>query len=577
MSGIFTEITAVCDSDTESTTVNGIALSEGESCKFDDGTNLTIWTTHFTASVTIKRSSSQTTTSGGDDSAFTSDYTPSGTYIDPSKPGFGGILSSGLTIHEVSYDVCSKNIIQIIVSSDDSTPPIVKIETPNSGVIYAKLAAEQPFAEQNESSSVGIYVFESWMVDEESFTITVLKTENAALSTKSTIKVTSCEDTIILYPLPTPKEEIVPSAPKIFDVKVKAEGKLIRAVDVIDEFVNANKPLTVSAIIDSPTPIRAELRFITLGEPVSQYTSVEMIIEPFAALESTYIVNASIPSAMLQGPAASYWIHVVNDESLVAKYASHIIDIKPDGINDLVIVLDSIQNISGRSSYSPIAYITNPSDVPVYGKVSLLADGQKVSTANVLLSPGESVIKLNWFTPSTKKLVSYDISAKLDLYGESIETKPFTLYTFAETQIAALSEFETINTITNEKGNTVAVPYMIYSSLKEGSLDYTVIAPDGTCVIGSSEQCLVSGSTFESRVDSESVILDNQVYRIRYSGPDNVLERFSITSIDPIVGQWTIEHEPKDNLIQQAHAMQDGIVKIKYTAQNTPLITVSSD
>ena len=56
----------------------------------------------------------------------------------------------------------------------------------------------------------------------------------------------------------------------------------------------------------------------------------------------------------------------------------------------------------------------------------------------------------------------------------------------------------------------------------------------------------------------------DQVLRVKYSGADNALERFSITSIDPITGQWTVSVENEDGFIQQAHAVEDISVKVKY-------------
>ena len=529
---------------------------------------------HFSSKAVQSSPSGTTSSSGGGSSTISEEG-----HVD-SKDGFGGILSTGLTIHEVSYDMCDKNKIQIIVSSDDHTPPIVKIKKSNSEIISAELAAEQPFAEQYESSSVGVYVYEATLKrSEQQFTVIVLKTEDATLSTQSTIHVTLCRDTVTVAPLPTPKEEEVnQSAPMIFDFKIKAgDYKFVRVADVIDEFVDINKTMTVSAIIHSPTQFRAELRFITVGEPVSKYTSIEMVPEPLIAFNNTFIVKATIPSELLQEPAISYWIHVVNEDSLVANSEKHKIGIKPDRLIDAVLELDSFQNLSGGSSYRPFAYVTNPSDVPVYGKVSLLANGQPVYTSpGQLFSPGESIVKLEWITPKTNNLASHNISAKLHLYDKSFETKQLTLYTFPKRQTVTLSELDTINMITAKKGNIVAVPSLLSSSLGEKGLDFRVVAPDGTCVIGSLEQCLVSESTFGLPGGVKSIVLENQVYRVRYSGADNVLERFSITSVDPIVGKWTIEHESKESLIPQAHAMQDGTVKITNDAKKTPLITVSS-
>jgi len=500
-----------------------------------------------------------------------------------SKLGFGGILSSGLIIHEVSYDMCSKNTIQITVSSDSNTPPIVKIKKSNSEIIYAELAAEQPLAKQNESSSVGIFVYEVTLKrSEETFTVVVLKTEDSALSTQSRIDITTCQDIVTLAPLPKEeeeKEEFNPFAPMISNLMTKvADDKYVRAEDITDEFISTNKTLTVSVIIYSPTPFGSQLRFVTLGEPASNYEAIEMIAEPILGLNNTFIVNAIIPAELLQAPGVSYWINVFNEDSLAAKSKKYSVNIKPDGIIDAVVELDSIKNLAGGSSYNPIAYVTNPSKVTVYGKVSLLADGQTVYTSpGQLFNPGESIVKLQWATSHTKKLASYDISAKLNLYDNSFETQQLKLYTFPAKQTVALSELGTINLITDEKGNTVAMPSMLYSSLEQEDFDYTVIAPDGTCLIGSSEQCLVSESTFGLPGDSESVILEGQVYRIRYSGADNALERFSITSVDPIVGLWSIQYQLEDSVMPHALAMQDEIVKIKNIAKNTPLITVSSD
>ena len=57
------------------------------------------------------------------------------------------------------------------------------------------------------------------------------------------------------------------------------------------------------------------------------------------------------------------------------------------------------------------------------------------------------------------------------------------------------------------------------------------------CIIGSANECLINESTRRKRGDLESIPYGDQILRVRYSGPDNILERFSITSIDPIVGK----------------------------------------
>jgi hypothetical protein len=74
-----------------------------------------------------------------------------------------------------------------------------------------------------------------------------------------------------------------------------------------------------------------------------------------------------------------------------------------------------------------------------------------------------------------------------------------------------------------------------------------------------------------------SVEIGEQIYRIRYSGQNSPLERFSVTSVDPIVGTWSIMLESDDGIIPEAHAIADVHLKVKYRSTYTNLITVSSE
>jgi len=98
---------------------------------------------------------------------------------------------------------------------------------------------------------------------------------------------------------------------------------------------------------------------------------------------------------------------------------------------------------------------------------------------------------------------------------------------------------------------------------------YKVVAPDGTCVIGGADTCLVTQSTFGFKGKLKSITIGDQVYRVRYSGPDSPLERFSITSVEPIKGSWKVEIDSNNNLVPQAHAMEDVFLKIKYKAETS--------
>ncbi len=130
--------------------------------------------------------------------------------------------------------------------------------------------------------------------------------------------------------------------------------------------------------------------------------------------------------------------------------------------------------------------------------------------------------------------------------------------------------------ITDSDGNAIARPALIYASQPlDSETKFKVTAPDGTCVIGSHESCMVSESTSQLRGGLMSVTIGEQIYRVKYSGPDSQLERFSITSFDPIIGNWAVELE-QEGLIQQAHASEDIEIKIKYRTEDASIVTFSS-
>jgi hypothetical protein len=87
---------------------------------------------------------------------------------------------------------------------------------------------------------------------------------------------------------------------------------------------------------------------------------------------------------------------------------------------------------------------------------------------------------------------------------------------------------------------------------------------------------MVKHSTLGKRGNAESIEINGQVYRVRYSGQDSPLERFSITSVDPIEGVWSVSLE-SDNMVPEAHASEDTQIKIKYRTMFAKPITLTSD
>ena len=60
---------------------------------------------------------------------------------------------------------------------------------------------------------------------------------------------------------------------------------------------------------------------------------------------------------------------------------------------------------------------------------------------------------------------------------------------------------------------------------------------------------------------------------MRYTGSNDPLERFSITSVDSMSGNWKVEIDSANSLLPMAHAMDDVSLKVKYRAVELPFVT----
>jgi hypothetical protein len=135
---------------------------------------------------------------------------------------------------------------------------------------------------------------------------------------------------------------------------------------------------------------------------------------------------------------------------------------------------------------------------------------------------------------------------------------------------------ESIRYVRDAASNSIARPALLYASSDAEGAQFRVSAPDGSCVIGGESDCLVTDSTANRRGGLDSVIIYGQIYRVRYSGDANVLERFSITSLDSVAGDWKVEILPEDRIIPYAEAEEQTMLTVKYRAERESLITVTS-
>ena len=449
---------------------------------------------------------------------------------------------------------------RILVSIDSEEYPEVKLHTTKLGTITAKLSDVQPYEQQNLLTKQDKYVYEASISSDEIFMMVSVKEQGVSVprSVQTAVHITECTGGSILSEIPELEfEEIDPSAAQIFDVKVDIDG-VTQPASVAGLYTESD--VVVTGIVSSDTALdTVDLKLVPIGESIENSIALTMSITEMP-LVGLYSVNATIPAALVTNPAISYWIAATNadGESTSVPYT---LGAKPDGVVSANIELDYDTNEHEGRTLKADAYVTV--DKPAYGTVSLLIDGTPVSVQSGLFVSGDTKVDLDWITPKVGADKQYEVQAKLDLYGDVSQTSTGVLYTYDRTQSVSIANLQTISPVT-AGDKTIATPALVYASNSDSSLQFRVTDPAGHCIIGSDDSCAVTGSTYAMRGDLASVEHDGQIYRVKYSGSDNVLERFSITSIDPIQGDWTVTLESTDDTIPQAYAMPDVSLKIKY-------------
>nr|WP_179360935.1 hypothetical protein [Nitrosopumilus cobalaminigenes] len=480
--------------------------------------------------------------------------------------GFGGFLSTPLAINEIYYDKCVDNMAKIIVSSDADAPPTVRVSTAKSGVVIATLSEVQPYAKLNEFSSLDRYVYEIPISSDESFLMIVATEEKGSTTNtvQASVKLLSCEGTTVIVPLPdVPLPETPEDAPRIFDTKLSIENGTTYDVKESEFLYIDGQDMSVSAIIDSVVqPQRVEIRTISMGQTVDQYVAIKMDVTPLLVSNSTYVVSGTIPSYLMAEPGMTYWMHITDEDDSQSESIHYNIGVKPTESSTVRVEVDMPTIKASGTIVKPEFYIFND-DVPSYGIVSLLVDGKVVSKQSQLFGTGQTHVIFNWNVPQADGYIDYEVQGMVELYDNTFATASSVLATHPKTITVTGEQMPELQVIQRD-GTILADPALVYASNADDTLRFTVTDPAGQCIIGAGEECLVNDSTRDNRGGLESVPYGDQILRVRYSGADNSLERFSITSIDPIVGQWNVTLESDDGFVQQAHASDDTTVKIKY-------------
>ncbi|WP_371505114.1 hypothetical protein [Nitrosopumilus adriaticus] len=557
-------------------------LSNTPSTTKTDFCEVEIESDHYSnKAISSKRSSSSGAGTGGLGSSSTGGgggNTGAGASSSGSSIGFGGILSTPLAINEVSYDKCNENMARILVSSDADIPPSVKLATSKSGVVYATLAEVQPYEDLNKLTAIDRYLYEVPISSDESFLMIVVTEEKGTTKNvvQASVRLLSCQGTTVIVELPEDTvPEISTSIPRIFDATIQIANGTKYSAESESEFLYIdNQDLTVSAIIDTITPLqRVELRSITMGQTEDQYIGINMNIEKLQMLNSTYLVSGVIPSFVMDEPGIKYWLHIIDENDNRSESKHYSIGVKPTTVSDISIEMDVPNIIASESLIKPEMYIFND-DATSYGIVSLVVDGKVVSKKAQVIGTGQTQVIFNWNAPNSDGYSIHELQGRVDLYDDSTITTSAQVSSHPRTIAISAYDMESLQLIEKD-GQVLADPALIYASNMDSDLRFRVTDPLGQCIIGGTDECLINENTKSKRGGLESVPYGDQILRVRYSGADNALERFSITSIDPIIGQWTVTLENEDDLIQQAHAADDTIVKVKYR-YHSEIITVKS-
>jgi len=443
-------------------------------------------------------------------------------------------------------------------------------------LVDATLSESQPYSELNKNAEISRYVYEAPLASGEKY-FTIFAVDYQSNAGATLIQVEGCEGTIIFF-----DDKVV--LPQIFDIKYQIDNSTIRPDISEHHYIDEMTDLPVSAIVESPLVQlkRAELRVITLGEPAENATVVPMditpLILPLDDSDSLYTISGIIPADLIYGPAVEFWVYLVTEEGIVKESQHTIVAVRPDGYSgESSVEMDTTTIKAQGTTLRPTAYITNLAETPVYGDLSLLVDGKTVYSEATVIEPGQNTVQLKWSIPKTESATSYEIQSQIEIYEDTVITSEATVNTYARTQKMSVDGItESIRYVTDKTGNAIARPALLYSSSDADGVQFRVTAPDGSCVIGGSSDCLVTDSTANRRGGLDSVIITGQIYRVKYSGAENVLERFSITSLDGVAGDWKVEMLPEDGIIQYAEAEEQTMLTVKYRAERGSLITVTS-
>jgi len=486
--------------------------------------------------------------------------------------GLPGIVSTNLKLYQVSYDACNQNVAKIVVGTTSQTLPVVTVRTA-TGISSAKLSTDQPYIQSYQMSQNYITVFDVPIKFKDKYMNVLVAQSDGSSYILSNVDVKSCVKTVKFAEIPVVSGQVNPRTPSLHDLETQIDnGTKMASEKAVDQYVT-NQSLTISGTVTSASPLdRAELRFVQMGGNVTQYTAVKMNVTATNETQ-TYNVTATIPWDRLISPAIQYWLWIENQDQLTRHSENYTIGVTPSYAMNTTMGLEMPKVIVEGTSFSPTIYLQNNANGTAYGTISLMLYNVTTATfAGNVYGPGMHVATLEWDSGVHGHLMSYPVQVKSDFYGKSFVTNETMLYTVPSTLSLPLSNMSEIKSFVDENGTTLASAHTLYSSFR--SVDdtiYSVIFPDGTCMIGDSNNCLIQNSTLDQTNHTKTITLNGQEFTVQYSGSDNPLQRFTITSSEPIVGHWKILLEKNGQ--EQIQSENRTLLKIKYVPDDSLLVS----
>ncbi|MDE1862444.1 MAG: hypothetical protein KGI33_05990 [Thaumarchaeota archaeon] len=570
------EISNICTGDDQAT---ANTMPVGGSCKIDVGANLVVWTKHFTGFATWHFTTPPAPipaaiTGAGPTSIPISPTVVSGMATEGTT--FTGTVKmvppavANLTLYQVSYDVCAKNSAQVLVGTTSSMSPRINIITGNK-LEQGKLAEVQPFSEYENVTGRHILLYDA-MLNPSATTMTVTainQVENGVEYVQKIIPITTCHNTDFVSELPP-----MPFAqsPVIFGVATQvdnATGLSSGTMQYAD-----NNTVSVYAYVKSNSTIQdAQIRFSPMSQNATGYDSNNMTISSFGN-HTVYFVNGTLLPRDLSSPATTYWVWVRDSNGLVSDSAPYLVAVTPTYAVNASLSLEARSSTPEGEQTNPMVYVTNNSTGPIYGPISLVANGTSVSQSPpILFNTGRSAVQLAWTPSKMYHNVIYHLSARGEFYGKVIGTGNATIATFPEFNVTTLAGLGVLGPINDSAGNTIGEPAGLFSSFENtGNYTYLVYSPDGTCIIGQEQACLVKGMAIAG--NASNITLAGQKYTVEYTGPETAMQRISVQSTQLMLGLWKIGIERSG--VEQNDLNARVMVRVAYSGEGLPYNITSS-